>query len=211
MFSTVFEQPTCINNEMRLRELFGTDRLTLEACASVMFEGSITLGSEIVFSGDCHLGSGASLGNGCILTNVDLGAENKVRPYSILSNVKAGSRNLFGPFCFIRDECIVGDDCILGSHVETARSIFASGVKISHHAFVGDANIGERTIIGAGVVFCNYDGLSRQATWVGSDVILGSGVLLVSPLCIGDNVVVAAGSTVTKDVQSGSKIIQRRH
>jgi len=210
MFSVVFEQPTRIDDETQLRKLFGTDRLSLEASASVMFEGAITLGSEIVFSGDCRLGGGASVGNGCILTNVELGLENKVRPYSILSNVKAGSRNLFGPFCFIRDECIVGDDCILGSHVEAARSVFASGVKISHHAFVGDANIGERTIIGAGVVFCNYDGSKRQSTWVGSGVTLGSGVLLVAPLSIGDDALIAAGSTVTKDVPNGAKIIQRR-
>ncbi len=211
MYSSVFEQPTRIEDEEQLYELFGTDRLSLEASASVVFEGPITLGSEIVFSGDCHLGGGASVGNGCILTNVELGLDNKVRPYSILTNVKAGSRNLFGPFCFIRDECIVGDDCILGSHVETARSVFASGVKISHHAFVGDANVGERTIIGAGVVFCNYDGSKRQPTWIGSDVILGAGVLLVAPLSIGNDALIAAGSTVTKDVLSGSKIIQRRH
>lgn len=211
MFNIVFNVPTRINDETQLRMLFGTDRLSLEASASIVFEGLITLGSEIVFLGDCRLGGGTSVGNGCILTNVDLGPDNIVRPYSILSNVKAGSRNLFGPFCFIRDECAVGDDCILGTHVETARSAFASGVKISHHAFVGDANIGERTIIGAGVVFCNYDGSRRQATWVGSDVILGSGVLLVAPLSIGNDALIAAGSTVTKDVLSGSKIIQRRH
>ena len=210
MFSTVFKLPTRIDDETQLRKLFVTDRLSLENSASVVFEGEITLGSEIVFSGDCRIGAGTSVGNGCILTNVDLGTENKVRPYSILSNVKAGARNLFGPFCFIRDACIVGDDCILGSHVETARSVFESGVKISHHAFVGDANVGERTIIGAGVIFCNYDGSKRQSTWVGSDVILGSGVLLVSPLSIGDDALVAAGSTVTKNVPNGAKIIQRR-
>ena len=210
MFSLVFEQPTRIDDETQLRKLFVTDRLSLENPASVVFEGEITLGSEIVFSGDCRLGGGTSIGNGCILTNVDLGMKNKVRPYSILSDVKAGSRNLFGPFCFIRDACIVGDDCILGSHVEAARSFFASGVKISHHAFVGDAKVGERTIIGAGVIFCNYDGSKRQSSWVGSDVILGSGVLLVSPLSVGDDALVAAGSTLTKDVTNGTKIIQRR-
>ena len=210
MFRLVFEQPTRVDDETQLRKLFVTDRLSLESPASVVFEGEITLGSEIVFSGDCRLGGGTSVGNGCILTNVDLGTENKVRPFSILINLKAGSRNLFGPFCFIRDECIIGDDCILGSHVETARSVFASGVKISHHAFVGDANVGERTIIGAGVVFCNHDGSKRQYTWVGTDVILGSGVLLVSPLTIGDDSLVAAGSTVTKDLPKGAKIIQRR-
>jgi bifunctional UDP-N-acetylglucosamine pyrophosphorylase/glucosamine-1-phosphate N-acetyltransferase len=211
LFNIVFNLPIRINEEAQLRKLFGTDRLSLEASASVIFEGAITLGSEIVFSGDCRLGGGTSVGNGCILTNVEMELDNKVRPYSILSNVKAGSRNLFGPFCFIRDACLVGDDCILGSHVETARSIFQSGVKISHHAFVGDANVGERTIIGAGVVFCNFDGSKRQPTSVGSDVILGSGVLLVAPLSIGNDSLIAAGSTVTKDVLSGSKIIQRRH
>lgn len=210
MFSKLFEKPTLVDDETQLRKLFGTDRLSLKNTASVVFDGAITLGTEIVFSGDCRIGGGASVENGCILTNVYLGTENKVRPYSILTNVKAGSRNLFGPFCFIRDDCIVGDDCILGSHVETARSVFASGVKISHHAFVGDANVGDRTIIGAGVVFCNYDGLNRQSTLVGSDVILGSGVLLIAPLSIGNDALIAAGSTVTKNVLTGSKIIQRR-
>lgn len=210
MFNIVFDQPLRIDNETQLRKLFGTDRISLDTSSSVTFEGEILLGSEIVFSGHCRLLGGTSIGNGCILTDMELGFENRVRPYSILSNVKAGSRNLFGPFCFIRDECTVGDDCILGSHVEAARSTFASGVKISHRAFVGDANIGERSIIGAGVVFCNYDGTSQQTTRVGADVTLGSGVLLVAPLSIGDGALVAAGSTVTKDVSNGSKIIQRR-
>lgn len=211
MYTAVFQMPTRIEDESQLRKSFGTDRLSLELSASVVFEGVITLGSEVVFSGGSYLRDGVSVGNGCILTNVELGIDNKIRPYSVLNNVKAGARNLFGPFCFIRDECIVANDCILGSHVETARSIFSSGVKISHHAFVGDANIGERTIIGAGVVFCNYDGSIRQAISIGADVILGSGVLLVAPLSIGSDSIIAAGSTITKDVLSGSKIIQKRY
>jgi bifunctional UDP-N-acetylglucosamine pyrophosphorylase/glucosamine-1-phosphate N-acetyltransferase len=205
-----FEQPTLVDNQAQLQALFGTDRVSLDISSSVIFEGVITLGSEIVFSGNCQLGSGTSVGNGCILTNVALGPGNNVRPYSILSNMKAESRNLFGPFCFIRDECAIGNDCILGAHVEITRSVFASGVKISHRAFVGDAQVGERTIIGAGVVFCNFDGTGRRSIQVGSDVTLGSGALLVAPLSIGDHVTVAAGSTVTKDVPTGSKVIQRR-
>ena len=210
MFSMLFEQPTLIDDEQQLRKLFKTDRLSLGASSTVVFEGRITLGSDILFSGDCILGSETSVGNGCILTSVALGIKNKVRPYSIVSNLKAGSSNLFGPFCFIRDECEVADNCIIGSHVETARSIFASGVKISHHAFVGDAIIGERTIIGAGVVFCNYDGYGRRVTIVESDVTIGSGVLLVAPLSIGQNSLIAAGSVVTKDVPKDGKIIQKR-
>jgi bifunctional UDP-N-acetylglucosamine pyrophosphorylase/glucosamine-1-phosphate N-acetyltransferase len=135
---------------------------------------------------------------------VQLGRNNRVRPYSILSDFTAGDRNLLGPFCFLRDGCVVEDDCILGAHVETARSHFASGVKISHRAFVGDADVGKDVIIGAGVVFCNWDGQGRQAAMI------GSGSLLVPPLTVGDAAVIAAGSTVTRDVPAGGKIIQKR-
>lgn len=210
MFTVIFKKPTRIDDEIQLRKLFKTDRISLEKSASVIFEGVITLGTEIVFSGDCKLEDGNLVNNGCAITNVALGPGNNVRHYSILSNIKAGKSNVFGPFCFIRDGCIIADDCILGSHVETARCVFASGVKISHHAFVGDAIIGERTIIGAGTVFCNFDGKLRQVTRVGSEVIIGSGVLLIAPLSVGDSTILAAGSTVTKDVPRGTKIIQRR-
>lgn len=115
-----------------------------------------------------------------------------------------------GPFCFLRDGCVVADRCILGAHVEAARSTFASGVRISHRAFVGDAEIGEDAIIGAGVVFCNYDGKGRQPSRIGARVTLGSGVLIVSPISVGDAALIAAGSTITKDVPAGARIIQKR-
>ncbi len=211
MFVKLFEHPTFIDDENQLREFFGTNLVSLDKFSSVVFYGEITLGSEILFSGACSFSNGTSIENGCILTNVQLMNENRVRPYSILSNLKAGSRNIFGPFCFIRDECFVADDCILGAHVETTRSVFSNGVKVSHHAFIGDATIGERTVIGAGVIFCNHDGLVRQITCVGSDVIMGSGTLIVAPLSVGNSSLIAAGSTITKDVPLGMKIIQKRY
>ena len=113
-----------------------------------------------------------------------------MRAYSILTGVIAGGGNLFGPFCFVRDDCVVGNDCILGAHVETTRSQFGNQVEISHRAFVGDAIIGDNVIIGAGVVFCNFDGQERQPTRVGSGVTIGSGSLLVPPVTIGDGVLI---------------------
>lgn len=210
MFTRNFDEPCCIASESSLRSFFGTDRLSLAAGSQVSFEGKINLGQDVSFAGACSVGEGTSIGAGSILTNVRLGAGNCVRPYSILSDLEAGERNLFGPFCFIRDACVVADDCILGAHMEATRSSFESGVKISHRAFVGDAEIGQGVIIGAGVVFCNWDGHGRQSTQIGSDAVIGSGTLLVPPLVVGHGSIIAAGSTVTKNVPAHAKIIQKR-
>lgn len=210
MFTAVFEHETTFSNVHELRAAFSTDRLYLEASAAVVFRGRIALGPEVSFGGNCRLADCCSVEQGSILTDVSLGEGSRVRAYSILSGVQAGRDNLFGPFCFLRDGCVVADRCILGAHVEAARSSFASGVKISHRAFVGDAEIGEESIVGAGVVFCNWDGAGRQPTRVGARVMIGSGVMVVPPLAMGDGVLIAAGSTISKDVPSGAKIIQKR-
>jgi bifunctional UDP-N-acetylglucosamine pyrophosphorylase/glucosamine-1-phosphate N-acetyltransferase len=210
MFTVTCSSPVSIDAQDELRALFGSDDLHLADGAHVVLEGEITLGPQVTLAGECHFVGPIRIDQGSVVTNVRLGAGNVVRPYSILSDLVAGRRNIFGPFCFIRDNCRVADDCILGAHVETARSSFAAGVKISHRAFVADAEVGERTIIGAGVVFCNFDGQGRQSTRIGSQVTVGSGSLLVPPVAVGAGAIIAAGSTVTKDLAAGAKLIQKR-
>jgi bifunctional UDP-N-acetylglucosamine pyrophosphorylase/glucosamine-1-phosphate N-acetyltransferase len=210
MFSISFKDKTTIDNQKQLNELFRSDCLFLQEGGSVVLSGDITLGPNVIFAGDNRISGPAKIEAGSALTNVELGCDNVVRSHSILSDLKAGDNNLFGPFCFIRDNCVVEHHAILGAHVETARSRFGSGVKISHRAFVGDASIGRNTIIGAGTVFCNFDGKDRQPIVVGADVLVGSGTMLVAPLSIGDNVVIGAGSVVTKDLPAATKFVQMR-
>ena len=210
MFSNFFQEPTTIDSQQRLSELFRSDCLFLQQGGSVVLSGDITLGPNVIFAGVNRIVGPARIEAGSALTNVELGQDNVVRAHSILSDLKAGDHNTFGPFCFIRDHCSVEHDAILGAHVETTRSRFASGVKISHRAFVGDADVGRNTIIGAGTVFCNFDGKGRQPISVGSDVIVGSGSMLVAPISIGDNVLIGAGSVVTKDLEAGTKFVQSR-
>lgn len=210
MYTVSLDVETSVSEEADLRRLFGTDRIYLVAGASVSMIGEITLGPEVTFAGACRIAGPVLIDKNSSLTDVRLGRDSVVRQSSILTGVEAGERNLFGPFCFIRDGCAVGDACILGAHVEAARSRFANGVKISHRAFVGDADIGPDTIIGAGVVFCNWDGARRQPATVGSNATIGSGSLLVAPILIGDGAIIAAGSTVTKNVPAGEKLIQKR-
>lgn len=210
MFCAQFDAPRVFTDEAELQAAFGCDRVSLAAGARLEVSGTILLGKNVVFAGHVTIADGCSIDTGSILTNVRLGAGNRVRPYSILTELVTGTGNLLGPFCFIRDGCMVGEDCILGAHVEAARSSFGSGVKISHRAFVGDATVGAGVIIGAGVVFCNWDGQGRQPTVVGDGAVIGSGSLLVPPLDIGAGATIAAGTTVTKNVPAHTKLIQKR-
>jgi bifunctional UDP-N-acetylglucosamine pyrophosphorylase / glucosamine-1-phosphate N-acetyltransferase len=210
MFSISLEDNTTIDSQKQLRELFRTDCLFLQEGGSIVFTGDITLGPNVIFGGTNRISGPATIEAGSVLTDVDLGRNNIVRSHSVISNLKAGDNNVFGPFCFIRDNCVVENDAILGAYVETARSSFHSGVKISHRAFVGDASIGRNTIIGAGTVFCNYDGTSRRPISVGADVTVGSGTMLVAPLTIGDNIIIGAGSVVTRDLSANTKFVQTR-
>lgn len=210
MYDAYFSTQMTFTETSAIRSAFGSDSISLMPGATLRLSGEIVLGPNVMFSGECSITGPATIEAGCLLSNVLLGQGARVRAYSILSDLKAGELNLFGPFCFIRDHCEVGNDVILGAHVEAARSRFASGVKISHRAFIGDARIGERTIIGAGVVLCNYDGRRKQASVIGSDVTVGSGTMVVPPLTIGDGATIAAGSVVTKDVSAGARLLQKR-
>jgi bifunctional UDP-N-acetylglucosamine pyrophosphorylase/glucosamine-1-phosphate N-acetyltransferase len=210
MFAATFPSPRVVYSEAELQESFDCPCLYLADGGTVTLEGQVSLAHNVSFAGDCSIGDGTSIDTGSTLNNVRLGRNNRVRPYSVLNDFSAGDGNLLGPFCFIRDDCVVADHCILGAHVEAARSRFGSGVKISHRAFIGDADVADHVIIGAGVVFCNWDGQSRQATRVAAGVTIGSGSLLVPPLAVGEGATIAAGSTLTRDVPARVKVIQKR-
>jgi bifunctional UDP-N-acetylglucosamine pyrophosphorylase/glucosamine-1-phosphate N-acetyltransferase len=211
MFEKHFAEFQIVHDRAMLGDLFQSDDIYLGAGASLKLRGKITLAPNVIFTGACTLDGPVSIEAGSQLTDVELGPDTRVRAYSILSALKAGNRNLFGPFCFVRDGCEVGDDVILGAHVEAARSRFASGVKVSHRAFIGDAEVGQGTILGAGTVFCNYIGEGgRQHIRIGAKVTVGSGTMLVAPLSIGDGAIIGAGSVITKDVPADARFIQKR-
>jgi len=210
MKTIFFNDEITIDDEDVLRKAFKRDDLFLEGESSVSFSGKITLGSNIKFSGHSVMLNECIVDDGSILSNAIIGSHCHIRPYSIIKNTKAGARNTFGPFCFIRDDCSIQDDCILGSHIEMTRSNISSNVKISHRAFIADASIGCNVIIGAGVIFCNYDGSKKCSSNIDPNVTIGSGSIIVSPVSIGESAVVGAGSIITKNIGPNTKIIQKR-
>lgn len=205
-----FNVQTKIDNQNLLREIFQNDSIYLSKKSNILLHGDISLGSNISFSGKCTLMSGTVIEDGVKLFNVFLGENCLIRPYSLISDTKAGFKNIFGPFCFIRDNSFFENNNIIGAHVELTRSKISSSVKISHRAFVADVTIHNDVIIGAGVIFCNYDGNKKCSSIVESSAIVGSGSLIISPIIIKTSAIVAAGSVVTKNVEAHAKFIQKR-
>jgi len=210
MKTFVFNGDITIDDEDILRKTFKCNDLFLEEEYSILFSGKITLGSNIKFSGHSVMLDECIVDDGSIISDSIIGSHCHIRPYSIINNTKAGARNIFGPFCFIRDDCLIQDDCILGAHIEMTRSNISSNVKISHRAFIADVSIGCNVIIGAGVIFCNFDGNKKCRSNVDPNVTIGSGSIIVSPVNIGESTVVGAGSIITKNIGPNTKIIQRR-
>ena len=205
-----FKNPTEVRSSAILQELFGISDVYFEKDTVVVFTGEALLSNGINFRGVCEIGDKVSIDTGCVLNNVSIGSYTNIRSHSILNDCKFGKNNIIGPHCFVRDETCVGDFCIVGSHVEVARSTLGEQIKISHQAFVGDATLGDRVIIGAGVVFCNFDGSGRQSSEVGVDTSVGSGTLIVSPISIGARVVIGAGSVVSKNIEDDERFVQSR-
>ena len=127
----------------------------------------------------------------------------------MLRGARVGKNCTVGPFAHLRKGANVGDNCRVGDFVEIKNSVVGEGTKVSHLAYVGDADVGENCNIGCGVVFCNYDGKNKHRTRVGNNCFIGSNVNLIAPVEIADGAFVAAGTTVTEGAGKGDFVIGR--
>ena len=123
------------------------------------------------------------------------------------AHMKAGSR--VGPFANLRPGAVLGEEAKVGNYVEIKNSTIGKNVSISHLTYVGDAELGDGTNIGAGTITCNYDGYTKNRTVIGSNAFVGSNSTLVAPVNIGDDALIAAGSVITRDVPDGALAIGR--
>ncbi|HKF43170.1 MAG TPA: NTP transferase domain-containing protein [Thermoanaerobaculia bacterium] len=132
-----------------------------------------------------------------------------VGPHSDVEGAAIGARSRVGPFARVRSGTILEEDVRVGNFVETKKVLLRRGAKASHLTYLGDAEVGEETNIGAGVITCNYDGVKKNRTSIGRDAFIGSGSQLVAPVTVGDGAWVGAGSTITQDVPAGSLAMTR--
>lgn len=128
---------------------------------------------------------------------------------SVVKDSLIESGAVVGPFAHIRDGAVIGNNTRIGTFVEIKKSRVGDGSKIAHMSYVGDSEIGKNCNIGAGVIFCNYDGVKKQKIVLGDWVFVGSNSNLIAPLEIGDKAFIAAGTTVSRSVMENANIIGR--
>jgi bifunctional UDP-N-acetylglucosamine pyrophosphorylase/glucosamine-1-phosphate N-acetyltransferase len=176
---------------------------------AVTIEKDATIESFAVLRGTSKVGSGAVVDVGCVLTNADVGEGVTLKPYSVVTDSIVRARAQIGPFSHLRPESDIGEEAHVGNFVETKKTTMDRGSKANHLAYLGDGFVGEGANIGAGTIFCNYDGFQKHITRVGKNAFIGSDSHLVAPVRIGDGAYVATGTTVTRDVPDDALAIAR--
>jgi bifunctional UDP-N-acetylglucosamine pyrophosphorylase/glucosamine-1-phosphate N-acetyltransferase len=172
-------------------------------------EPDVTIESHVHLRGACRIASGAHIDAGCVLRNVTVSAGAKLLPYTIATDSAIGERAQVGPFSHVRPGSELGPETHVGNFVETKKTRIGRGSKANHLAYLGDGVIGENVNVGAGTIFCNYDGFAKHVTVLEDNAFIGSDSQMVAPVTVGKDGYVATGTTVTLDVPPGALAIGR--
>ncbi|MDR3331432.1 MAG: bifunctional UDP-N-acetylglucosamine diphosphorylase/glucosamine-1-phosphate N-acetyltransferase GlmU [Synergistaceae bacterium] len=175
----------------------------------VEFDEDVSLEPGVQIWGRSSFSNESSVGAYSTLRNVRLGERSVVHAHSVISDADIGADAAIGPFACLRGEVLMGNGAKIGRFVELKNSVVAEGAKVPHLSYIGDAEIGSGTNIGAGTITCNYDGRDKHRTKIGSDCFVGSDTMFVAPVSMGDNASTAAGSVITRDVPNGALAIAR--
>lgn len=175
-------------------------------------ESGVTLSDQntVWFSLDTAIGRDAVIGQNVVFgpgVTIESGAE--ILPFSHLEGCHVSSGATVGPFARLRPGAELGGDVHVGNFVEIKNSVLDEGVKVGHLTYLGDAQIGEHTNIGAGTVTCNYDGVMKHRTEIGANAFIGSATMLVAPVRVGAQAVTGSGSVITQNIEDGALAIAR--
>lgn len=159
--------------------------------------------------GATRIGPDCRIRSYSVLENCTLGSGVLVRQSCVLAESTVADGARIGPFAHVRPGCVIGQDVHVGNFVETKKARLGKGAKANHLTYLGDAEIGEASNIGAGVITCNYDGVNKHTTRIGKGAFVGSDSTLVAPVAIEDGAYIGAGSCITKDVPAGALAVSR--
>ena len=181
----------------------------------VDIRGELTCGQDVeidfntLFEGNVTLGSNVKIGPNVIIKDSSIGNDTQILPGTIIESSTIGEETILGPNARIRPGTILGNKVKVGNFVETKKAILGEGTKANHLAYIGDAEIGKNCNIGAGTIFCNYDGANKHKTLLGDNVFIGSNSVLVAPVKLEDDSFVAAGSAVNTNIPKGNLAVGR--
>ncbi|MBN3952134.1 MAG: bifunctional UDP-N-acetylglucosamine diphosphorylase/glucosamine-1-phosphate N-acetyltransferase GlmU [Nostoc sp. NMS7] len=200
--------------QKRVKEKWMLAGVTLIDPTSITIDETVELQPDVIIEPQTHLRgntviqTGSHIGPGSLIENSQL-SENVTVQYSMVINstVQAGSR--IGPYAHLRGQVQVGAGCRVGNFVELKNTQLGDRTNAAHLSYIGDSVVGNQVNIGAGTITANYDGVKKHRTKIGDRTKTGANSVLVAPITLGDDVYVAAGSTITEDVPNDSLAIAR--
>ncbi len=172
--------------------------VTMQDPASVWFALDTFLGRDVTLGPHVVFGPGVTIESGA-----------KIEAFCHLEGCHISRGATIGPFARLRPGAELAEDVHIGNFVEVKNSLLAEGVKVGHLTYLGDAEIGEATNIGAGTITCNYDGVFKHRTVIGANAFIGSDTMLVAPVTVGDGALTGSGSVITEDVPAGAIALGR--
>ncbi|WKZ40638.1 MAG: bifunctional UDP-N-acetylglucosamine diphosphorylase/glucosamine-1-phosphate N-acetyltransferase GlmU [Anaerolineales bacterium] len=196
----------------RINEKHMLNGVTVIDPASTYIEADVTIGKDTTLMpntylyGKTEIGEGNLIGPNTIIRDTKIGNRCKILA-SVLEGAVLEDDVDMGPFARLRKGAHLGNHVHMGNFGEVKDSYLAEGVKMGHFSYIGNAQIGINTNIGAGTITCNYDGEKKHATEIGEDVFIGSDTMLVAPLKIGDGARTGAGAVVTKNVADDTLVV----
>lgn len=185
------------------------DPARLDVRGTVFAGRDVSIDVDVILEGEVVLGDGVRIGPFCRLKDVSIGAGSEVHAHCDIEGARVDGDCVLGPFARLRPGTELAIGAHVGNFVETKNTRMGRDSKANHLTYLGDAQVGERVNVGAGTITCNYDGASKHFTLIGDDVFIGSNSALVAPVTVGAGATVAAGSTITHEVQPGDLAIAR--
>ena len=185
------------------------DASRLDIRGSLACGTDVVLDANVLVEGEVRLGNNVVIEANCVLKDCVIGDGTVVRAFTHIEGAAVAAHCQVGPYARLRPGADLGDGAKVGNFVEVKNSTFGAGAKANHLAYVGDANVGAGSNIGAGTITCNYDGANKHRTELGDNVFIGSNSTLVAPLTVENDGFVAAGSTVTSKVGESQLAVGR--
>jgi bifunctional UDP-N-acetylglucosamine pyrophosphorylase/glucosamine-1-phosphate N-acetyltransferase len=177
--------------------------------------GEVTVGRDVfidvnvVLEGTVKLGDRVRVGPNVVLRDAEVGADTVILANCVVDRAVIGANCSIGPFSRFRPASTLAAGVHIGNFVEVKNSVLGAGSKANHLSYLGDASIGEKVNVGAGTITCNYDGVNKWRTEIGTGAFIGSGTMLVAPVKVGAGATIGAGSTITKDAPDEKLTLER--
>ena len=220
------QETTGINDRVQLAEADGILRgrinaahqragVTLVDPAATYIGPDVVIGPDTLVHPGVHLRGRTTIGRACeiepgvVITDCTIGDRVHLKPGSVLSESTIGNTCAVGPMAHLRPGTVLTGNNKIGNFVETKKAVIGEKSQASHLTYIGDATLGKNVNIGCGTITCNYDGVNKHQTTIEDDVFVGSDTQFIAPVTIGRGSLIAAGSTITKDVPPDALAISR--